>query len=59
MPETQSSGQVNTCPVKSPVITGGVVVGGTASSPLGPYDVHPDGLPVDGPLRCNYSDEGG
>ena len=36
IPDIQSSGQVNTCPVKSPEITGGVVVGGTASRPLGP-----------------------
>ena len=47
IPLTQSSGQVKTCPVKSPVIVGIAVVGATASIPEGPAPVQPVGLPVD------------
>ena len=36
IPDIQSSGQVKTSPLKSPVIIGIVWVGGTASSPEGP-----------------------
>ena len=47
IPLTQSSGQVSTCPVKSPVIVGIGVEGATASIPDGPELVQPVGRPVD------------